>query len=494
MPLSRVGLLLSLVVLPGAAQQNAPDPAAPALFQSIASFNNDNGYKPYTALVQNTDGLLYGTTLYGGAVANQQFCDLGCGVIFSTGMLNDLNAQADFCTDLPCPSMYPNGLALGIDGHLYGTTQAGYANYGVVFEYAAPFIDTIYDFCASSPCTDGAVPQATVVQGRDGKLYGTTEGGGAYGYGTVFKVNPTNDAHTTLYSFNLTDGSSPFAALIQSAPTVSDREGSFYGTTYAGGANGGGTVFRINPSGTLTTLYSFCAQTNCTDGSSPGVLLQAADGDFYGTTQFGGADNAGTIFRMTASGALTTLHSFCAQTNCADGEDPTGLTQGTDGNFYGTTQTGGARGVGTVFQITPAGKLTRLYSFCAQAYCADGANPWGGVIQATNGIFYGTTSAGGIPNESCSECGTVFSVSVGLGPFVKTLPTTGTLGTAVTILGTNLYGATSVTFNGAPAVFTVNSTASAITTSVPAGATTGKVQVITPSGTLTSNLPFQVGP
>jgi uncharacterized repeat protein (TIGR03803 family) len=201
----------------------------------------------------------------------------------------------------------------------------------------------------------------------------------------------------------------------------------------------------------------------------------------------GGPDGTGgTVFRITAGGKLTTLYDFCSQANCTDGSYPNGLVQATNGDFYGTTNQSGAYGAGTVFKITPAGTLTTLYNFCSQTNCADGAYPLAGLMQDTNGNLYGTTFEGG-----AYGLGTVFTLSVGLGPFVETQTTSGKVGAAVKILGTNLTGATSVTFNGTPALFTVVRP-SEITTTVPAGATTGTVQVVTPSGTLSSNVSFRV--
>jgi uncharacterized repeat protein (TIGR03803 family) len=277
---------------------------------------------------------------------------------------------------------------------------------------------------------------------------------------------------------------------------VQATNGNFYGTTFAGGANGYGTVFKITPSGTLTTLYSFCSQRGCPDGSYPGAaLVQAPNGDFYGTTNGGGNSNSscnvgcGTVFKITPGGTLTTLYSFCSQSGCTDGSAPVaGLVQATDGNFYGTTYSGRSYGYGTIFKITPSGTLTTLYSFCSQSGCRDGEFAEAALIQATNGNFYGTTLAGGT-----LDSGTIFSLSVGLGPFVETQPTSGKVGAAVKILGTNLTGATGVTFNGTAAVFRVVSS-SLITATVPTGASTGFVKVKAPSGTLKSNLQFRVKP
>src|ERR1022692_2487930 len=312
-------------------------------------------------------------------------------------------------------------------------------------------LTTIHRFCSQSGCPDGDAPYAGLVQATNGNLYGTTEVGGAHSQGMVFKVTPGGTL-TTLYSFcsqtNCTDGAEPFAGLVQAA------NGDLYGTTVNGGTNGGGTIFKITPSGTLTTLYRFCHQTHCPDGAGPYAgLVQAANGDLYGTTRYGGGpprNNSGTVFKIPLGGTLTTLYSFCSQTNCTDGEAPVaGLVQAADGDLYGTTNTGGAIGLGTVFKITPRGTLTTLYSFCSQSGCTDGAFPEAGLVQDTNGDFYGTTFEGG-----SNDGGTVFRLSVGLGPFVKIRPPYGKVGAAVKILGTDLTGATSVSFNGTAAVFT----------------------------------------
>jgi uncharacterized repeat protein (TIGR03803 family) len=293
---------------------------------------------------------------------------------------------------------------------------------------------------------------------------------------------------------------------------IQAANGDLYGTTLYGGLNNGscllgsgscGTIFKISPTGTLTTLYSFCSQSSCTDGANPnGSLLQATDGGFYGTTSYGGvgtycpiSGGCGTIFRITPTGTLTTLYSFCPQSGgCKDGANPTGaLLQAANGDFYGTTSSGGVGtycptliGCGTIFRITPNGTLTTVYSFCSQTNCTDGQAPEAGLVQGTNGDLYGTNVLGG-----ANGYGTMFSLSVGLGPFVETRPTIGMVGEAVTILGYKLTSATSVTFNGTPATFSVEA-ATAILAAVPAGATTGKVQVITPGGTLSGNVAFEV--
>jgi uncharacterized repeat protein (TIGR03803 family) len=301
---------------------------------------------------------------------------------------------------------------------------------------------------------------------------------------------------TTLYSFcsliNCADGVFPYGPLAQAT------NGKFYGTTYEGGANHNtefcsgecGTVFEVAGAGTLTTLYNFCSLAGCADGAEPeGPLLQAVDGNLYGTTAGGGNDGNGTVFKLTPAGTLTTLYSFCSLTNCIDGSRPQGsLVQATDGNFYGVTSDGGGNNRGTIFEMTPAGTLSTLYSFCAQVLCPDGELPSGELLQATNGNFYGTTSEGGTHND-----GTVFRLSTGLGPFVALLRNPAKVGQQFGILGYGLTGTSSVSFNGTPASFKAQSDTLLIAT-VPAGATTGYVTVTTPSGTLTSNVPFRVIP
>ena len=393
------------------------------------------------------------------------------------------------------------GLVQATDGNLYGTAYEGGANCapdgcGTIFKITpSGTLTTLHSFCSQSNCTDGEYPEAGLIQATNGNFYGTTYQGGTNcapdGCGTIFKITPSGTL-TTLYNFcsqsGCSDGYYSEAGLIQAS------NGDFYGTTALGGAGGVGTVFKITPGGQLTTLHSFCSQSNCTDGEYPEAgLIQATNGSLYGTTFAGGAHDLGTVFKITVSGNLTTLHSFCSvgYPDCADGDLPRfgSLVQATNGDLYGTAPSGGAQiYYGTIFKITPGGTLTTLYSFCPQSGCPDGDDPRGTLVQDTNGNLYGTTFAGG-----ANGFGTVFSLSVGLGPFVETQTTSGKIGAAVKILGTNLTGATSVTFNGTTATFHVVSS-SEITTTVPMGASTGKVKVVTPHGTLTSNVSFRVTP
>lgn len=260
--------------------------------------------------------------------------------------------------------------------------------------------------------TDGSNVFSSLLQGTDGNLYGTSNNGGTNGLGSVFRISP-DGALTTLYSFcsesNCMDGFFPFGAL------ALGKDGNFYGTTQNGGSGGLGTVFKITPTGVLTVIHSF----NGSDGSGPEAgLALGTDGNLYGTTGSGGAINGclgqcGTVFKITPSGALTTMHSFDGN----DGALPSAaLIQGIDGNFYGTTDSGGTGNCnggscGTVFKITPAGIFTSLHSFDF----TDGERPVAPLMQASNGAYYGTTSEGGdAGSKGCSGgCGTIFKISSG---------------------------------------------------------------------------------
>jgi len=195
----------------------------------------------------------------------------------------------------------------------------------------------------------------------------------------------------TLHTFMGGDGATPRSGVIQGT------DGNFYGTTSGGGANNAGTIFKVASDGQLTTVYSFCEQTNCTDGSNPSTpLLQAIDGALYGTTQNGGTAGFGTFFRITLEGAFTALYGFCTQTSCSDGGNPqVGLVQAADGYLWGATQTGGANGAGAIFKIAPNGSLTPMYAICSQPSCSDGKTVSGALVQALNGNFYGAMTFGG---------------------------------------------------------------------------------------------------
>jgi uncharacterized repeat protein (TIGR03803 family) len=355
---------------------------------------------------------------------------------------------------------------------------------------------TLYNFCAGTNCSDGVIPSG-LGESAVGTFFGTTlQGGYAVGMGTIFRVSGPHSVKT-LYTFcsqvNCPDGGYP-NGLIQAV------NGNFYGTTSVGGSSKKyeiyGTIFGMAPNGTFKTLYRFCSQPNCSDGYGPEAgPVQGSDGNLYGVNPFGGnlaycySDGCGTVFKITPEGNLTTLYTFCSQVSCTDGGAPLGgLIEANDGNFYGTTYSEGFNSAGTVFRITPQGALTTLYNFCVSMPCTDGSNPWATLVQHTNGKVYGTTISGGANGN-----GVVFSLDLGLPPFVEPLPLAGSVGKAVKILGQGLTGTTSVSFNGTTSSFTVQSDTYLLAT-VPSGATTGYITVKTASGTLSSNKQFQVVP
>jgi uncharacterized repeat protein (TIGR03803 family) len=319
-------------------------------------------------------------------------------------------------------------------GNLYGTTpEGGDQGLGTVFKLA-PNADgswresVLYSFCSRTNCGDGAQPAAGLVFDQAGNLYGTTLSRGANDRGTVFKLAPNADGswrESVLHSFcsltNCGDGNYPVADL------VFDQAGNLYGTTgYGGGANDGGTVFKLAPnadgSWRESVLHSFCSLTNCGDGAFPFAnLIFDQAGNLYSTTEQGGAHSEGTVFKLApnADGSWreSVLHSFCSRTNCGDGEFPlTSLIFDQAGNLYGTTQLGGAHGLGgTVFKLAPnadgSWRESVLHSFCSRTNCGDGKLPLASLIFDQAGNLYSTTAYEGDP--SCNSgygCGVVFKL------------------------------------------------------------------------------------
>jgi len=444
-------------------------------FTTLHSFTGTDGANPYAGLTQGTDGNFYGTTIDGGANAG--------GNVIKITPSGTVTSFYSFCSQSNCTDgQYPvSTLVLGNDGEFYGTTQNGgiyNALYGTIFKVSAGgVLSTLHSFNA----VDGVSPYGSLLLASDGNFYGTaTEGGTctlAGGCGTIFSLTPSG-TFTTLYDFCLLrqcpDGQLPGGGLIEGS------DGNIYGTTRGGGnftcaVQGCGTIFKITKSGVLTTLFVF----NKADGAYPAAgLVQGSNGLFYGTTGGGGTTGNGTIFSMTSGGKLTTIYNFGS-----DGGSPSALAAGSDGNFYGTSLGGGTSNQGTIFQITPSGTLTTLYSFSGTFFYY-----FGGLMQGTNGTFYGTTYFGGADSD-----GTIFGLSEGVHSFVKMQPGTGKVGATVSILGNNLSTATAVAFHGVPATFQIISR-NLITATVPAGATSGKVQVMGSGHTLLSNVPFLVTP
>jgi uncharacterized repeat protein (TIGR03803 family) len=392
-----------------------------------------------------------------------------------------------------------SGVTLGTDGDFWGTSEGGDFG-GNIWKMTASGKVTDFSVLGGTKNVNGIEPTAPPVQGMDGNFYGTTSEGGNIkictngfgGCGVIYKITPSGKTFKVIYTFDQTNGGNPYD------PLVLGIDGNFYGTTYHGGSAGAGVVFKITPSGNkYTVLHTFCSQTNCTDGANPyDGLVQAADGNFYGTTEYGGTGTGGlrqgVAFKITPAGKLTVLYNFCSLTSCKDGSNPYGgLVQATDGNFYGTTLGGGANNLGTIYQITPKGKYTVLHSFENTTGALFGKYPQVTPVQNTNGILYGDTSQGG---TSPRGQGVFYSFDMGLKPFVSLVTWYGKVDGTIEILGQGLKGTTAVSFNGTAATtFTVVSD-TYLTAVVPPGATPGSVTVTTPGGTLISNRVFRVIP
>lgn len=306
------------------------------------------------------------------------------------------------------------------DGNFYGTTQyGGDESFGVVFKISAGGAFTLLH--SFTGVGDGEWPHGGLTIGNDGNFYGTTWYGGTYGFGTVFKIN-SNGALTTLYYFtSLSDRGNPTGSL------ALGTDGNFYGAT----EYGGGTLFQISTSGTMPTLNTLYHFTSGNGGQRPQAgLVQGSDGEFYGTVLFA------SVFKISTSGVLTNLYTFSGGD---DGFQPYGtLVQGNDGYFYGTTVNGGTNGHGTVFNVSPGGSFTSLYSFTGGF---DGSAPYGGLVQGRDGNFYGTTYGGGM-----NSLGTVFQITRG-GSLTNLYSFTGSGGSypdAGLVLGSdgNFYGTT----------------------------------------------------
>jgi uncharacterized repeat protein (TIGR03803 family) len=370
---------------------------------TLVLFNSADGYQPmYNTLAQDSAGNLYGTTEYDGPN--------GGGTLFKvspTGSLTTIYAFTDIGSMGPS---YPSGsLVLGQDGTLYGTSQGGGSDdHGSVFKLSPDgTLTTLYSFTVSG---GGGQPTGGLIMGKDGNLYGTTTLGGSYSHGSVFRITPQG-ALTILHSFHASDGSDVEAGLWQG------QNGELFGSAREGGADTVryhccGAIFKITPAGEFTLLHTF--HPNGFDGATPtSAPIIGSDGNLYGTTSAGGAHGYGEIYRIDPAGSLTVLYSFSS----SDGAYPLGgLTLGSDGNLYGTTSAGGPSctvsedGCGTIFQITNAGALTTLYFFSG----ADGDEPSGTLLEGSGGNFYGTTITGGYRGASSGD-GTVFSLTTSLG-------------------------------------------------------------------------------
>jgi uncharacterized repeat protein (TIGR03803 family) len=344
----------------------------------------------------------------------------------------------------------PNSLILGKDGKFYGTTSVGgTSGTGTVFSVTSAGSESIvYSFGASTSIV-GYAPQS-LLQGTDGNLYGVTNSGGAFGVGIAFKVT-LGGAETDLHSFGNIDSVGHLDGLYPNS-LIQASNGNLYGTTSIGNANPG-IAFELTSSGTETVFYGFA--TAGADGRGPLAIIQGSDGNFYGTTNTGGTNGTGAVYKITPAGAETVLYSF-GPTSSTEAQSPTGgLVEGSDGNFYGMTAAGGANGTGTVFKVTPSGSETVIYSFDPQVNRIS-PRPIGTLIQGSDGNLYGCTQHSGTLNV-----GTVFKMTTaGVHTILHSFTAQGTdaaePGVLLQVQNGDIYGAAaSGGANGTGAIFKI---------------------------------------
>jgi uncharacterized repeat protein (TIGR03803 family) len=369
--------------------------AQTAQYRTIQSFGVAGavGQKPYAGVVSGTDGALYGTTLGGGS--NR------AGTVFKVKPDGSGYATLHAFATNGVDGQSPGALTQASDGALYGMTSIGGTNRaGTVYRLNADGSGYRLLHVFGSVAGDGGNPGAGLIEGGDGGLYGTTFWGGSNGVGTVFRLSKDGNSYGVLYHFgqSASDGANPDTALAQGA------DGALYGTTFFGGTNDAGTVFKLNTNGGGYGVLRMFNKSGG-DGQNPDApLMQASNGALYGTTYSGGASNAGTVFTLsTNGGGYNIRHSFGSFEG--DAQSPLGaLLEGKDGGLYGTTYSGGSNGVGALFRLALAGTDYSVWrGFLSSG--GDGQNPRGGLVLGSDGAFYGTTWHGGQ-----SGVGTVFQI------------------------------------------------------------------------------------
>lgn len=551
MPALRALNFTAILLLLAGAAVSAPAQTVTTVFD----FTNSNGTAtlPVGPMAQGRDGNYYGVT-QGPSV----------GVIYKVSASGTFTLVHTLASDAS-EGQSCNGLVLGTDGNFYGTCEHGGNNSnstGTFFKVTPTgTLTVLHSFDGTfSGTTDGCYPLGLPVQASDGNFYGTTFECGVNDAGIIYKITPAGVFSVVhAFAFGSVDGNQPEGALIQGS------DGNLWGTLSFGGANNGGAVFKSTLTGTESLVFSFGACPSTTTGCNPlAGLVQGTDGNYYGTAEEGGANNQGVAFKVTSKGTYTLLHSFNSTTDNG-GYPQLPLALGTDGNFYGiaTDCIGGGCSPADLFEITSKGVFTDFFNFPVLGG-NNNSVPLSPLLLSTTGTFYASTEEGGsglgsfyslangqnafagLQQTSAREgsqinilgqgfssssvvkfggvaatkitvTGSTFiqatvpsgaltgNVTVTTGatilsslaifkvtPQVKTFsPTSGHVGTSVTITGTGLSQATAVKFNGTAATFTVNSDTQ-ITTSVPAGATTGKIKVTTTGGTATSATSFTV--
>jgi uncharacterized repeat protein (TIGR03803 family) len=421
---------------------------------TVVNFNGTNGASPFfVTLTQGRDGNLYGTTYSGGAN------NLGAVVRINLSTGNSVVMHSFDGTN----GSYPGaGLTLATDGNYYGTSvYGGSASVGVLYKITTGGVYTVlHQFAGGS---DGSYPYGPPIEAIDGNLYGTTSGVPGSDGSTVYKFTRSG-AYSVVYTFaQATTGNSVYGL-------TQGSDGLLYATTNVGGADNCGTIVKLTTAGVLRATHAFTCKNG---GDEPvGIPTQASDGNYYGTTLVGGTSNDGILYKLTPAFGLSIPYNFGS-----GGAEPEGtLVQGTDGNLYGTTLSG-------LFSWSLSGTYSQLYTFTGAPYIS------GGLVQHTSGLFYGPAEISGT-----HDMGFIYSLNMGLGPFVAFVDSRGAVSSTAQILGQGFTGTTSVTFNGVPATSYTVVSDTYLTAVVPSGATTGPVVVNTPSGTLTSNKSFTVSP
>jgi uncharacterized repeat protein (TIGR03803 family) len=433
-PVSIVALLLALI---GSCESQ--------VFTDLVNFGKTTSNPWFATPTQGRDGRLYWTN------SNNETDGTGTIMVFdvNTGFRSVIYHFESATGTTPY-----GGLTLGVDGSFYGTAQYGGAsNYGVLFKITPSGTYTVLHNFAGG--TDGIYPSSPPVLASDGNYYGTTG-----------LIDAEGETQSTMYRYSPSSGFTSFGDIGGTqGPIIQASDGNLYATTYGGG------VLEFSTSGELLNGFALPSA----DGTfTLGPVMQASDGNFYGAAQDGGPSNYGTIYKMDPGGVFSLLYGMTAISPDPDG----GLIEASDGNLYGDAW------YGTLYQITTGGDFTVLYQTTVQQGDGVGA----ALIQHTNGTFYGTAHTGGPKGLY----GTLFSLEMGLPPFISMVKPQGRAGSLAQVLGQGFTGTTSVTFNGvtAPSFHVVSDTY--MTAVVPKGATTGPVAVTTPAGTLTSIRNFQI--
>lgn len=476
----------------------------------VYDFNDTagSGYTPFGGLMLGTDGNFYGTTKVGGTFNE--------GTLFKITASGTLTPLYNFgtCT-YPCKDgIYPKVPPVqGTDGNFYGTTPNTNdgTNTGVVYKItSAGKFTTIHAF----DFTAGYNSNAPLIQGSDGNYYGTTTLGGktitstcvavlaSPTCGTVFKITPGGTV-TFIYEFAKTDGAGPIG------PVIQGTDGNFYGTTSEGGTSGFGVVFKLTSAGVLTVLHNF----NGTDGKTPDAgLVQANDGNLYGVASAGGTLGYGTIFKTgTSPGTFSVLYNF---ENTHGATPEVTLFQHTNGILYGDTDSGDSHGYGVFYSLnigaaefarlqTTSGKVGSTVSILGQGFTGTTAVSFNGVNATTFTVSSDTYLTAKVPTGAKTGTVTVTRPSGNLNsirqfkvtPTISSIsPTSGPIGTVVTISGTGLTQTTKVTFGGVKATTFIVNSDSKVSATVPSGAKTGKITVTTSGGSATSSSTFNVTP